>query len=159
MNVCMCVCMYVCMCLCMCIYISCVHVFIFVYVFVHLYMCVYLYCVHVRMFLCMYILCILLFYVHVNMYDEALLSPHLDQEPNNYSDQTRVTFNIVPTKLNTLLSPLLYICKTLKIIHKSVRSNSSPRHHWLPLLTKMANCILFFSPRNRWFSDGNRSGK
>jgi len=41
------------------------------------------------------------------MYDEALLSLLLEQEPNNYSEQTRVSFNIVSSKLNKLLGPLL----------------------------------------------------
>jgi len=83
------------------------------------------------------------------MYDVVLLRHHLDQEPNNYSDQTRVSFNIVPTKLNNFLAPYSNFCKPLKIIQKFVLSTSSPRPHWPPLRTKMAIFYFVFQSKEQ----------
>jgi len=41
------------------------------------------------------------------MYEGLLISPWRDQEGISYSNQNRDLFNILPAKLNTLLSPLI----------------------------------------------------
>ena len=68
-----------------------------------------------------------------------------------YSDQTRDLFNTLPTKLNTLLSPLLYLMQATKKKSEICPSNqvsvaamiSASDEKWRPF-----NC--FFSPGNRW---------
>jgi len=56
-----------------------------------------------------------------------VLSPN--REETSYSDQTRNLFNILPTKLNTLLSPLLWLLQANqnKKNQKVVRPTRSPR--------------------------------
>jgi len=55
-----------------------------------------------------------------------VLSP--TRKETSYSDQTRDLFNTLPTKLNTLLSPLLLLLQaTQKKIQNVVRPTRSPR--------------------------------
>ena len=57
-----------------------------------------------------------------------------------------------PTKLNTRLSPLLWLLQaTQKIIQKVVRPTRSPRQQWAPRRKKNGDLsiVSFFSPGNR----------
>jgi len=78
-----------------------------------------------------------------------VLSPK--RKETSYSDQTRDLFSIFPTKLNTLLSLLLWLlqatqtnlegCPSKHVSAAAVTSASNKK--WRPF-------ICFFSPRNRW---------
>jgi len=75
--------------------------------YAYMYVCTYV----LRTYVCIYVCTCVCMYVricmYVCMYEEVLISSQPDQEGKSYSDQTRDLFNILHTKLNTLLSPLL----------------------------------------------------
>ena len=72
-----------------------------------------------------------------------MLSP--SRKETNYSDQNRDLFNILPTKLNTFLSPCSNFCKPLKKNQKVVRPTRSPRQQWSPRRTKNGDLSIVFS--------------
>ena len=70
----------------------------------------------------------------------------LTRKKTSYNDKTWDSFNILPTKLITLLVRCSNVCKSLKKkIQKVVRPTWSPRQQWPPLRTKSGELSLVFS--------------
>jgi hypothetical protein len=79
-----------------------------------------------------------------------VISPYRDKEGKNYRDETRDLFNIPHTKLNTLLSPFLLLCKPLKKIKDLFVKPGLRGSNDLRVRRKMVTFQLFFSHGNRW---------
>ena len=74
------------------------------------------------------------------------------RKETSYSDQTRDLFNILPTKLNTLLSPLIYLLQGTQKKFRMLSVQPGLRGGNVLLVgRKMATFqSFFFSPGNRW---------
>ena len=77
-------------------------------------------------------------------YEGVLISLSPTRKETSYSDQTRDLFNTLPTKLNTVLGPLLF-CKPLKKIQKFVRPTKSLRQQRPLRRTKNGDLSIVFS--------------
>jgi hypothetical protein len=72
------------------------------------------------------------------LYDGVLIIPYPDQEEASYGDQTRDLFDILPTKFNTLLRPLLQRLQATQNNSEACLSNqvseaamtSAPEEEW-----------------------------
>jgi len=81
----------------------------------------------------------------------VLISPSPTRKETSYSDQTRDLFNILPTKLNKLLSPLLYLLQATQkkkfrklSVQPGLRGSNDLR-----VGRKMATFQLFFQSREQ----------
>jgi len=62
----------------------------------------------------------------------------------SYSEQSRDLYNILPTKLNTLLSPFLYLLQDTQKTHNITRLTRSPRQQWPTRRKKNGELSIFF---------------